>query len=72
LLQNWTPSDERLISIKVQGASEQDAAEMMLRAAYSGSCPAEATPEQLLACMVLADRCVRWGGACADLIAGRL
>jgi hypothetical protein len=29
---------------------------MMLRAAYSGAAPPDATPEQLLNCMVLADR----------------
>lgn len=41
---------------QVQGPEEQQAAEMMLRAAYSGSVPPDASPEQLLACMVLADR----------------
>jgi hypothetical protein len=46
----------------VSGPAEQEAAEMMLRAAYSGTVPPEATPEQLLACMVLADRCGRRRG----------
>ncbi|KAI8475221.1 MAG: hypothetical protein J3K34DRAFT_71618 [Monoraphidium minutum] len=56
LLQNWTCKSARLISIKVAGAPEQGAAEMLLRAAYSGAVAPDAGPEQLLACMVLADR----------------
>ncbi|GBF88316.1 hypothetical protein Rsub_01028 [Raphidocelis subcapitata] len=56
LLQNWTCADARLISLRLGGAAEREAAEMMIRAAYAGDVPADATPEQLLACMVLADR----------------
>jgi hypothetical protein len=65
LLQNWTCSEARRITLEVSGPGERAAAEMMLRAAYSGAAPGNATPEQLLSCMVLADRCgPRRGGGC--------
>ncbi|KAI8468265.1 MAG: hypothetical protein J3K34DRAFT_523064 [Monoraphidium minutum] len=56
LLQSWTPDGGRRIRLEVAGAAEHGAAEAMLRAAYSGAAPGGAGPEQLLACMVLADR----------------
>ena len=54
LLQNWTRARE--ITINVASAAEQDAAEAMLRCAYTGAAPPGAPPERLLATMVLADR----------------
>jgi hypothetical protein len=56
LLQSWTGPGSRLITLAVHDAAERDAAEAMLRCTYSGAPPAGAGPEQLLACMVLADR----------------
>lgn len=55
LLQNWMGRDARVFSITIS-EDELPAAKHMLQCAYSNSMPKDATAQQLLATMVLADR----------------
>lgn len=55
LLQNWVPKDRRSLDIQVSD-DEKEAAVHMLQCAYAGTMPLEVTAEQLLSCMILADR----------------
>jgi hypothetical protein len=65
LLQNWMASGSHTLSLTVS-EEELPAAKAMLVAAYANSVPKDADPDQLLATMVLADRCA------GVLAAGRL
>jgi hypothetical protein len=56
LLQNWMASGSHTLSLTVS-EEELPAAKAMLVAAYANSVPKDADPDQLLATMVLADRC---------------
>lgn len=55
LLQNWMGQDARLFNITIS-EDELPAAKHMLQCAYSNSMPKDASAQQLLATMVLADR----------------
>eukprot|EP00879_Flechtneria_rotunda_P004833 GHRR01005106.1.p1 GENE.GHRR01005106.1~~GHRR01005106.1.p1 ORF type:complete len:441 (+),score=138.90 GHRR01005106.1:334-1656(+) len=55
LLQNWMGQDARIFSVTI-AEDELPAARQMLQCAYSNSMPDDATAEQLLATMILADR----------------
>eukprot|EP00878_Enallax_costatus_P009087 GHUV01009500.1.p1 GENE.GHUV01009500.1~~GHUV01009500.1.p1 ORF type:complete len:117 (+),score=43.44 GHUV01009500.1:406-756(+) len=55
LLQNWMGQDARVFSITIS-EDELPAAKAMLQCAYSNSMPKDASAQQLLATMVLADR----------------
>jgi hypothetical protein len=59
LLQNWMASGSQTLSLTVS-EEELPAAKAMLVAAYANSVPKDADPDQLLATMVLADRCELW------------
>ncbi len=54
LIKSWLSQEQRLLELHISD-SEQAGAERMLQCAYSGSV-GDATAEELLACMVLADR----------------
>lgn len=56
LLQNWMGQDARVFNITIS-EDELTAAKHMLQCAYSNCMPKDAKAEQLLATMVLADRC---------------
>jgi hypothetical protein len=61
LLQNWMGAEARVFSITIT-EDELPAARNMLQCAYSNSMPPEADAQQLLATMILADRCeLRYG-----------
>lgn len=56
LLQNWMGAEARVFSITITD-DELPAAKHMLQCAYSNSMPPDADAQQLLATMILADRC---------------